>query len=130
MGTGAGSEMVVRRAAPIALLLALAASAVVMTLGRPRAALVLTVSAVIGILSTICLEAALLRILQPERPRFSRGAAAWLIGHLAVWGVFLVGLYRWRGVVELWAVAAGIACFLLGLSMGGMSIRGGSPREE
>ena len=122
--------MVVRRAAPIALLLALAASAVVMILGRPRAALVLTASAVIGILSTTCLEAALVRILQPGRPRFSRGAAALLIGHFAVWAVFLAGLYRWRDAVELWAVAAGIGCFLLGLSMGGMNIRGDSPREE
>jgi uncharacterized membrane protein len=122
--------MVVRRAAPIALLLALAASAVVMVLGRPRAALVLTVSAVVGILSTTCLEAALIRILQPGRPRFSRGAAALLVGHFAVWAVFLAGLYRWRDAVELWAVAAGIGCFLLGLSMGGMNIRGGSPREE
>jgi hypothetical protein len=122
--------MVVRRAAPIALLLALAASAVVMVLGRPSAALVLTVSAVIGILSTTCLEAALVRILQPGKPRLSRGAAALLVGHFAVWAVFLAALYRWRDAVELWAVAAGIGCFLLGLSMGGMNIRGGSPREE
>ena len=122
--------MVVRRAAPVALLLALAASAVVMMLGQPRAALVLTVSAVVGILSTICLEAALTRILQPGKPRFSRTAAALAIGHFAVWAVFLAGLYRWRSVVDLWAVAAGIGCYLLGLSMGGMNIRGDSPREE
>jgi hypothetical protein len=120
----------VRRSAPIIVLLALAASACLMIFGRPRAAVVLTASAVVGILSTICLEAALLRILQPGRPRFSRAGAALLIGHLAVWAVFLAGLYRWRDVVELWAVAAGIGCFLLGLSMGGMNIRGGSPREE
>ena len=122
--------MVVRRAAPVVILLALAASAVVMMLGQPRAALVLTVSAAVGILSTICLEAALTRILQPGKPRFSRTAAALTIGHFAVWAVFLAGLYRWRSVVDLWAVAAGIGCFLLGLSMGGMNTRGGSPREE
>jgi uncharacterized membrane protein len=101
-----------------------------MILERPRAAVVLTVSSVVGILSTICLEAALVRILQPGKPRFSRAAAALMIGHVAVWAVFLAGLYRWRDAVELWAVAAGIGCYLLGLSMGGMNIRGGSPREE
>jgi uncharacterized membrane protein len=101
-----------------------------MVLDRPRAAIVLTVSAVVGILSTSCLEAALVRILQPGRPRFSRAAAVLLVGHLAIWAVFLAGLYRWRHAVELWAVAAGIGCYLLGLSMGGMNIRGDSPREE
>jgi hypothetical protein len=60
----------------------------------------------------------------------SRSAAALLIAHLAVWSVFLAGLYRWRQSIELWAVAAGLGCFLIGLSMGGMSIRGDSPREE
>ena len=122
--------MVLRRSAPIVVLLALAASACLMVLDRPRAAVVLTVSAVVGILSTSCLEAALLRILQPGRPRFSRAAAVFLVGHLAIWAVFLAGLYRWRDAVELWAVAAGIGCYLLGLSMGGMNIRGDSPREE
>jgi len=122
--------MVVRRAAPIALLLALAASGVAMALARPRAALVLTASAAIGILGALYLEAALLRILQPGRPRFSRSAALLLAGHLAIWGGFLAALFRWRAVVELWAVAAGIACFLLGLSIGGASVHGGPPREE
>jgi uncharacterized membrane protein len=122
--------VVLRRSAPIVVLLALAASACLMVLDRPRAAIVLTVSAVVGILSTSCLEAALLRILQPGRPRFSRAAAVFLVGHLAIWAVFLAGLYRWRHAVELWAVAAGIGCYLLGLSMGGMNIRGDSPREE
>jgi hypothetical protein len=120
----------VRRSAPIGLLLALAASLVLFTLGRASAAVILTLSAMIGILSTIFLEAALARILQPGRPRFSRSAVVLLVGHFALWGVFLAGLYRWRQAIELWAVAAGLGCFLAGLSMGGMNIRGGAPREE
>ncbi len=122
--------MVLRRSAPIALLLALGASLIAITLGMVSAAVVLTVSTAVGILSMISLEAALVRILQPGRPRLSRSAAALLVAHLAVWGIFLAGLYRWRQSIELWAVAAGLGCFLLGLSMGGMNIRGDSPREE
>ena len=122
--------MLVKRSAPIALLLALAASAILLALGRTGAALVLTVSAAVGILSAILLEAALVRILQPGRPRFSRKAVMLLVGHLALWGVFLAGLFRWRHEVQLWAVAAGLGCFLLGLSMGGVNVRGGAPREE
>jgi hypothetical protein len=122
--------VLVRRSAPIGLLLALGASLVVFTLGRAGAAVILTASAMVGILSMIFLEAALVRILQPGRPRFSRTAVMLLVGHLALWGVFLAGLFRWRQGIELWAVAAGLGCFLLGLSMGGMNIRGGAPREE
>jgi predicted membrane channel-forming protein YqfA (hemolysin III family) len=122
--------MVSRRSAPIALLLALAASAVLTTLGRPQPALVLLITTGIGILGTLSLEAALVRILQPGRPRLSRAAAVLLIGHLAIWAVFAAGLYRWRHAIELWAVAVGVGCYLLGLSMGGMNIRGDSPREE
>ena len=124
-----GSEMVVRRAAPIALLLALAASLVVMILGRPGAALWLTASAVIGILSTICLEAALVRILQPGKPRFSRVAAALLIVVISPSGrVFLAALYRWRDAVEWWAVAAGIGCYLARSVHGGDRTSAGVPR--
>ncbi len=122
--------MVTRRSSPIALLLALAAALVLVTLGRPRPALVLLITTGVGILGTLSLEAALMRILQPGRPRFSRAAAVLLVGHLAVWAVFAAGLFRWRHAIELWAVAAGVGCYLLGLSMGGMNIRGGSPREE
>lgn len=122
--------MVVRRAAPVSLLLALGASLVLVTLGKLPAAAVLTVTAVIGILSTSWLEAALVRILQPGKPRFSPRAVALLVLHAAVWGGFLVVLFRYRQRIELWAVAAGIGCFLLGLSIGGMSNRGDSPREE
>ena len=122
--------MLVRRAAPISLLLALGASLVTVMLGKVAVGVVLTVSAAVGILSTICLEAALVRILQPGRPRLSRSATVFLVAHLALWGVFLAGLYRWRHGVELWAVAAGLGCFLLGLSIGGMNVRGGTPREE
>jgi hypothetical protein len=122
--------VLVRRSAPISLLLALGASLVTVMLGKVAVGVVLTVSAAVGILSTICLEAALVRILQPGRPRLSRSAAVLLIAHLAIWGAFLAGLYRWRQSIELWGVAAGLGCFLLGLSMGGMNIRGDSPREE
>ncbi len=122
--------MIASRTAPLSLLLALAASLVLVVLGKVGAGVVLTVSAAVGILAALCLEAALVRILQPERPRLSRGAAALLVLHLALWGVFLAALYRERHVVELWAVAAGIGCFLLGLAFGGMSGRRVSTKEE
>lgn len=122
--------MLLRRAAPICLALALGASLIAFTLGRPGAAVVLTVSAAVGILSAFLLEAALVRILQPGRPRFSRSATVFLVGHLALWGVFLAGMYRWRHDVELWAVAAGVGCLLLGLSLGGANVRGDTPRGE
>jgi hypothetical protein len=122
--------VVVRRSWPIIALLALGASLVAVMLGRLSVAIVLTVSAGVGILGMVLLEAALVRILQPGRPRFSRGAVGFLVAHFAVWGVFAAGLYRWRHDVELWGVAAGLGCFLLGLSMGGVNIRGESPREE
>jgi hypothetical protein len=125
-----GGDVLLRRSAPLALLLALGASLVAVTLGKVGAGVVLTVSAAVGILSAFFLEAALTRILQPGRPRFSRSASVFLVAHLALWGVFLAGLFRWRHDVELWAVAAGLGCFLLGLSIGGMNVRGGTPREE
>ena len=122
--------MLLRRSAPLSLLLALAAGLIAVTLGKLGAAVVLTASAGVGILSAFLLEAALVRILQPGRPRLSRSAAVLLLSHLTLWGVFLAGLYRWRHEVALWAVAVGLGCFLLGLSLGGMNVRGGSPREE
>lgn len=122
--------MVLSRAAPLALLVALAAALVVSILGNLRAAVVLTLTAVIGIISTSCLEGALSRILQPGKPRLTRGAAALLVAHLACWGVFLAALLRWGQRGELWAVAVGLGCFLLGLSLGGINIHGASPREE
>lgn len=122
--------MLARQSAPITALLALGASLVAAMFGKVSAAVILTVSAGVGILSMVFLEAALLRILQPGRPRFSRSAVALLVAHLTVWGVFAAGLYRWRQDVALWGVAAGVGCFLLGLSMGGTNIRGDSPREE
>jgi len=122
--------VLVKRSAPLGLLFALGAGLVLLTLGRTSAAVVLTLSALAGILGTILLEAALVRILQPGRPRFSRTAVMLLAGHLALWAVFLAGVFRWRHEIQVWAVAAGLGCFLLGLSMGGMNIRGGAPREE
>ena len=121
--------MLIRRSVPLVLLLALSASLIVFMIGKPRAAIVLTVSAAVGILTAICLEAALVRILQPGRPRLTRSALLLVLAHLAIWGVFLVALYRTRQSVELWAVAAGLGFFLLGLSLGGVRGRGGSPRE-
>jgi hypothetical protein len=122
--------VLLRRSAPLSMLLARGAGLVTATLDKVGAAAVLTASAAVGILSAFLLEAALVRILQPGRPRLSRSAAVLLISHLTLWGVFLAGLYRWRHEVALWAVAAGLGCFLLGLSLGGMNVRGGSPREE
>ena len=122
--------MTVRRSIPVTLLLALGGALVLLTLGRSGAALALTVTAAVAILAGLCLEAALVRVLQPERPRLSRTAAALLAGHLCIWAVFLAGVFRWRESVELWAVAAGVGCFLLGLSVAGVSTRTVPPREE
>jgi hypothetical protein len=122
--------MIARRAIPLTLLVAVAASLVVMVLGHLGAAVVLTGTAVIGSINTICLEGVLVRILQPGRPRFTRGAAALLIVHVAVWALFFAVLYRWRHDIELWAVAVGIGCFLIGLSGAGAKSEKLTSREE
>jgi hypothetical protein len=123
-------QMVTRRAAPLVLLLTLALALVTTAWGSLAAALTLTVTAAIGILSTSFLEGALVRILQPGRPRMTQSAVLMLLGHLALWGIFLAVVYWWRQQVEMWAVAAGIGCFVLGLSLGGMQIGGGSSARE
>ncbi len=123
-GTGiAGS------AARIGLGITGAAAALLLLLDRPWAALSLTLPATIGIINTFWLEGIVATVLQPERPRFSRwalGAAALRIG---LWGLLFVVLYLLRQHVVVWAVAAGIACYLVALAVAVAGTHEGSPGE-
>jgi hypothetical protein len=122
--------MIARRAGWLGLVLALAAGAVLVVLDRPVSAFVLTFTAVVGIINTLWLENALTRVLQPGRPRVSRGAALILLARLVLWAVLFAVLYVLRDRVELWAVAAGIGCFLLALGLAGLKPEARRPGEE
>ena len=122
--------MLTRRAAPLSLFFAVAGSLVLVIAGNEGAAVVLTATAVVGIINTVLLEKALTSILQPDRPRFSVAAVFYLGAHLAVWGGLLTAVFRWRHDIALWAVAAGVGCFLLGLAAAGAGAREQTPGEE
>ena len=100
--------------------LAAGAAAVVTWFGKPWSALALTVTAAIGMINGLWLEALLTRVLQPGRPRLTRGAAAVLVGRFVLWGLLFGLLYLLRDRIELWAVAVGIGCFLVALAVAGL----------
>ncbi|MGE5236962.1 MAG: hypothetical protein ACM3O7_11495 [Acidobacteriota bacterium] len=122
--------MIAKRAGWLGLVLAACAGIVLVLLDRPMSAFVLTFTAAVGIINSLWLENALTRILQPGRPRVSRGAALILLARLALWAVLFAVLFVLRDRVELWAVAAGIACFLVSLGLAGLKAEEGRPGEE
>lgn len=101
-----------------------------MTLGRESAAFVLTATAAVGIINALWLEEVLVRVLQPGGARLSRGAAGIVVARLALWGLLFTALYVFRSHVELWAVAAGMGCFLVALALAGLRSDGDNPGEE
>jgi hypothetical protein len=121
---------VARRAAGVGLGVTSVAAGVLFVEGYRWDAAVLTLTAVVGIINTLWLEGVLLRVLQPERPRFTRGAAAFFVGRLALWGLLFLVLFAIRDRFSMWAVAGGIACFLVGLGVVGASLSATSPGEE
>lgn len=109
--------MIARSAARIGLGLAGAAGAALLLVDRPWAALSLTLPAVVGIINTFWLEGIVTAVLQPERPKFSRRALGAVALRLGLWGFLFVMLYLLRQHVVLWAVAAGIGCYLVALAV-------------
>ncbi len=114
-------RIVGRRALTVAIPVTLAAAAVVNWLGNPWSALALTVTAAAGIINGLWLEGLLAGMLQPGKPRVTRATAGVLIARWAIWGLLFVVLYLMRGRIELWAVAVGVACFLVALGVAGAS---------
>lgn len=120
--------MIARQAAWIGLALAAAAGLVSVVSDRPVSALVLTFTAAVGIINSLWLESLFLKVLQPGRPRVSRQAALLLVARLGLWGLLFAVLVAVRDRVELWAVAAGMGCFLVALALAGL--RHPPPGEE
>jgi hypothetical protein len=122
--------VVARRALASGLMLTLAAASLVVWLGKPWSALALTVTAAVGMINGLWLEGLLVGMLQPGKARVTRGAVTVLIGRWALWGLLFVLLYLMRSRIELWAVAAGVACFLAALAGAAMRAPERGGREE
>ncbi len=121
--------MVARRALASGSMLTLAAASLVVWLGKPWSALALTVTAAIAMINGLWLEGLLVGMLQPGKARVTRGAVTVLVARWALWGLLFVLLYLLRSRIELWAVAAGVACFLVALACAGMKAPERGDRE-
>lgn len=96
--------------------LTLAAAGVAGWFGGPWNALALTVAAGVGIINAFLLEGLFGRMLQPGAPHLTRGVVGLAAARWALWGGLFVGWYLMRRRIELWAVAVGVACFLVAMS--------------
>lgn len=122
--------MIARRAAGLGLGMAGLIALGLVTVGRRWDAFVLTTTTTVGIINTLWLEAVLARVLQPGVPRVSRGAVAVVVGRFALWVLLFAALYVIRERVHVWAVAAGIGCFLTALALSGSGRQPEDPGEE
>lgn len=122
--------MIARRAAGLGLGMAGLIALGLVTVGRRWDAFVLTTTTAVGIINTLWLEAVLARVLQPGVPRVSRGAVAVVVGRFALWVLLFAALYVIRDRVSVWAVAAGIGCFLAALALSGAGRQSEDPGEE
>ena len=118
-----------RRALLVALPVTLGAAGVVNWLGKPWSALVLTVTAAVGMINGFWLEGLLEGMLQPGKPRMTRAVVGLFVARWALWGLLFVLLYLLRERIELWAVAVGVACFLVALSTASVKAAGHDSRE-
>jgi hypothetical protein len=107
--------VVARRALTGGVLVTLAAATVVVWMGKPWSALVLTVTASISMINGLWLEKVLATVLQPGKPHVSPGALVVMAARWMLWAALFGFVYVVRGRVELWAVVGGIACFLCAL---------------
>lgn len=121
--------MIARRALGGGAALTLAAASLVIWLGKPWSALALTVTSAVGMINGLWLEGLLARILQPGRARVAWGAAVVLVARWVLWGLLFGFLYLVRKRIELWAVVAGIACFLVALAGAGVRASRAEHRE-
>ncbi len=115
--------MIAGRAAAVGMALALAVGIVLILLDKPLSALALTATAAVAIINGLWLERLLVKVLQPGRPRVSRGAVVLLVVRLLLWGLLFGALYAARERIELWAVAVGLGCFLVALAVAGAGAR-------
>jgi hypothetical protein len=122
--------VIARRALTTGVVLTLAAASLVVWLGKPWSALALTVTSAVGMINGLWLEGLLDGILQPGKARVARGAVALLVARWVLWGLLFGFLYLVRRRVELWAVVAGVACFLVALAGAGMAAAKPGGREE
>ena len=125
----AGRRGVARRAILVGIPVTLAAAAVVDWLGKPWSALALTATATVGMINGLWLEGLLEGMLQPGRPRLSRPVVWTLAARWALWGLLFAVLYLLRERVELWAVAVGVACFLVAIAVAGTRAADHESRE-
>lgn len=107
--------------------LTLAAAGVAGWLGGPWNAIALTVTAGVGIINAFLLGGLFGRMLQPGTPHLTRGVVGLLAARWALWGGLFVGWYLMRRRIELWAVAAGVACFLATISVASAGSAGRGP---
>lgn len=122
--------MVARRAAGIGLGLVGLVDLVLVPAGHRWDAGVLTCTAAVGIINGLWLEGLLLRVLQPVRPRYSLVAVLILMGRFGLWALLFLALYMVRQHVRLWAVVAGMGCFLIALAAAGIGGRFERAGEE
>jgi hypothetical protein len=120
---------VVARAAGIGAGLAGCAATALLAVGRPWDAVVLTLTAGVGIINALWLERTMLRVLQPGKPRALR-AVVMGFGRLAFWVLLFAALFVVREHVSIWAVVGGITCFLVALGATGMRQRSENEGEE
>lgn len=88
-------------------------------LGRPVSALALTLTVGVGMINALWLDCLFGKVLQPGRPRFSKGAVALLVARLALWGLLFAVLFLLRRHFQVWVVAVGVVIVLGGLAAAG-----------
>ncbi len=120
---GAEGGAVARRAAHWGIGLAGTAGALLLLLGEPWAALFLILPAAVGIINAFWLEGIVATVLQPERPKFTRRALGAVALRIFLWGLLFGVLVLLRREVVIWAVAAGIGCYLVALAVAGVGER-------
>jgi|YNPNPStandDraft_1061719.scaffolds.fasta_scaffold14437_3 predicted outer membrane lipoprotein len=119
----AEGRVVARSAARWGIGLAGAAGTLLLLLGQPWAALSLILPAAVGIINAFWLEGIVVTVLQPERPKFTRRALGAVALRIGLWGLLFGVLYLLRREVVVWAVAAGIGCYLVALAVAGVGER-------
>jgi len=122
--------MLMRRALAAGTVVTAGAAAAVTWAGKPWSAVALTMTAAVAMINGLWLEGLLSTVLQPGRPRVTRGAVSVLAARYGLWGLLFVALYGLRGRIELWAVAVGIGCFLVALAAAGLKRDAGVRGEE
>ncbi len=121
--------MVARRALAGGSVLTLATASLVAWRGKPWSALALTVTSAVGMINGLWLEGLLAGLLQPGKARVTRGVVGVMIARWALWAALFVVLYLLRSRIELWAVAGGVACFLVALAGAALNAPRGEGRE-